>query len=420
VLRSHFLAASGAAIVASQLPSEDALARYMAPHVAMAEFDGVVALAPGGNIVGLQSFGGSYSGTTRFAVASIAKTFTAVTVDTLLQTGALKLDTTIGSLFKPFAGSPITIDHLLNHTSGVPDIYSLSAFASGHRAPIAKDDYIALLAQVKPQFAPGTKSAYTNAGYSLLAFAVEEVTGMSFADVQRARVLGPLGLDNTDVLPGTNVLAGADPGLPNATRPAERIDPSWLIGNGSLYSCINDMSQWLHFVKAGTRVRTRTWSYPWGWGRDKAGTTLEGDGRYAGFACRAEVNLQSGDAVVVLSAIQSAVVNTIASDLMASLNGASLQPVAQRTFATLDAPAAQQYAGRYSLSPDFILTVGAFGDRIQVASADGVYEALDPLGADRFFFRVLNSALVFKRNAEGAVTAIDWGPGAFTLPRIVG
>ena len=390
---------------------------YMAPHVKMAEFRGIVATAPQGRLQTLAPYGGDFSGTSRFRVASVAKTFTAAAVDALFKSGALSLETRLGSLLPPFAGSPITIDHLLNHSSGVPDIYSLPEFASGHRNPISKADYIALLAKQKLQFEPGTKSSYSNSGYSLLAFAVEAAAGKPFAEAQRQYVLDPLALHDTGVLPGTDVVPGADPGSPNSTRPAEPLHPSWLIGNGSLYSTANDALRWLTAIRQGTIVRTRTWPYPWGWGRNKAHTILEGDGRYAGFACRFDVNLQTGDAVVALSAIQSAVVNTVAQDIMDSLTGKPLVPESVRRFVQLDPNLAQEYAGKYKLSADFVLEVRPFGNAIQIAGSDGVFEALDPLGEDRFFFRVLNDELAFKRSSAGIVEAIDWGPGAFTLTR---
>ncbi len=258
---------------------------------------------------------------------------------------------------------------------------------------------------------------YSNSGYSLLAFAIEAVAGRPFADAQKQYVLDPLELHDTGVLPGTDVVSGADPGSPNSTRPAEPLDPSWLIGNGSLYSTANDALRWLTAIRQGTIVRTRTWPYPWGWGRDNTHEVLEGDGRYAGFACRLELNVQTGDAVVALSAIQSAAVNTIAQDLMNSLRGKSLVPERLRGFVRLNPALAQEYAGKYKLSADFVLEVRPIGDAIQIASSDGVFEALDPLGNDRFFFRVLNNELAFKRSSAGLVEAIDWGPGAFMLMR---
>jgi CubicO group peptidase (beta-lactamase class C family) len=393
------------------------LDRYMAPHVQMAEFSGIVAIAPAGRVSIMRSFGGSFNSRSRFRVASIAKTFTAATIDGLAASGSLRFDDKLGKYLSAFSSSEITIEQLLDHSSGVPDIYTLSAFANGHRSPISRTDYIQLLANAKPQFAPGHGNAYSNSGYSLLAFVVEQVANEPFSAAQRRLVLDRVGLSNTGVLPGTNVVPGFDPGAPDAVRTAEPIDPSWLIGNGSLYSTADDMLRWLGEVRSGRRIRTRHWPYPWGWGQKNKGKVLDGDGRYAGFACDTLIDLNSGDAVVVLSAIQSAVVNAIAGDLFASIHGAAIQPVSIREFVTLSSTEAAAYSGTYRLSADFAVSVKAFGAQPQIASADGVFETLDPMGNDRFYFRVLDTAVVFKRNTNREITAIDWGPGAFTLTR---
>jgi hypothetical protein len=177
------------------------------------------------------------------------------------------------------------------------------------------------------------------------------------------------------------------------------------------------MEKWLGLIVGGKSVGTRSWPYPWGWGRLDNDHVLEADGRYSGYACDARVRLDSGDLVIVLSAIQSAVTNAIGRDLFASIAGVPLKPPDLRTFATLSNTEAADYAGVYELSSDFSVDVRSSGNAVQVAGPDGVPEALDPLGEDRFYFRVLDTGLTFKRDAAGKVTGIDWGPGAFTLTR---
>jgi CubicO group peptidase (beta-lactamase class C family) len=419
VNRATFILGLGSAITAAATParSDTQLDQYMAPHVAMAEFRGVVGIAPKGTTETIRAFGGSFDGDSRFRVASVAKGFTAATVAALVENDKLEWDARLGNFLPAFSSTKITIRQLLSHDSGIPDIYSLPEFARGHRDPISKVDYIALLASAKPQFEPGTSNAYSNSGYTLLAFAIEAITESPFAAAQRRLVLDPAGLQNTDVLPGAGVVQGADPGAPNATRSAEPLDSSWLIGNGSLYTTVADLQKWLAEIVAGASVRARKWTYPWGWGRRSNGKILDGDGRYSGFACDAQVDLDSGDSVVVLSSIQSAVVNVIARDLVASIGGADLKPVEVRTFAKLNDDAAAQYAGSYRLSSDFSVSVLSSDGAMQIAGPDSVPESLDPLGDDRFYFRVLDTELRFKRGATGEVGSIDWGPGAFTLVR---
>lgn len=418
--RSTFVLGVGSVLGVAPLVARaqaDPLDRYMAPHVQMAEFAGVVVIAPGGRPRRVRAFGGTFSDLTRFRVASMAKTFAAATMGALIAAGKAALDDRLGRYLPAFARSRITLRQLLDHSAGVRDIYVLPAFMRGHGAPISRSDYIDLLANTEPDFAPGAKSSYSNSGYALLAFAVEAIANESFGGAQRRLILGPLGLDDTGTLPGRDVLAGADPGAPNATRPAEFIDPSWLIGNGSLYSSARDMTAWLAAIRAGTIVKTRSWPYPWGWGQKAKGRVLDGDGRYAGFACDTLLDLESGDAVVVLSAIQSAVVDPIARDLFGSIHGTVPAPIPTRTCVPLAPGTPATYVGTYRLSPDFAVSVAAFGDEIQIAGPDGVFESLDPLGDDRFHMRVLDAGMVFVRDARGAVAGIDWGPGSFRLAR---
>lgn len=397
--------------------TDSKLDAYMLPHVQMAEFRGVVAIAPSGRLAALRTYGAHFDAGSRFCVASIAKSFTAATVDRMVATNAMRVDDHLGKYLGAFSQSNITIRQLLEHSSGIPDIYGIPEFALGHRRPISPSAYIRLLADAKPQFAPGHGSAYSNSGYALLAFAVEEAAGASFAATQKRLVLEPLGLTDTGVLPGSSIVAGFDPGAPNAVRPAEPIDPSWLIGNGSLYSSAADILRWLVQIRAGTLIRTRTWPYPWGWGQKDKGRVLDGDGRYAGYACDALLDLNNGDAVVVLSAIQSAVVNTIAKDVFASIRGGELEPAKVRVTKSLSEHAATEYSGVYRLSPEFAITVRRVDGLLQLAGPDRVFEALDPLGSDRFYFRVLETGLVFKRGRNETIDSIDWGPGSFTLVR---
>lgn len=186
--------------------AQSVLDGYMAPHVTMAEFSGIVALQPAGRAPRMRAFGGSFDSASRFRVASIAKTFTAAVVDALARSVELRFDDKLGRYLSEFAGSSITIRQLLEHASGVPDIYGLPEFAADHRKPISREDYIDLLAHATPDFPPGARNAYSNSGYALLAFAVEQISNESFADAQRRLVLDRVGLSNTGILPGTNLV----------------------------------------------------------------------------------------------------------------------------------------------------------------------------------------------------------------------
>jgi D-alanyl-D-alanine carboxypeptidase len=138
-----------------------------------------------------------------FHVASISKTFNAVTVLQLAGEGKLSLSDTVESYLPGLVtnGSAITIRMLLNHTSGVYSYHNkmptvgltlTQKWTPTQLAEIARD-------QGSPYFAPGTGVQYSNTDFVLLAMIVEKVTGQSYSSQVQQRIIGPLGLTGTSV-----------------------------------------------------------------------------------------------------------------------------------------------------------------------------------------------------------------------------
>ena len=155
---------------------------------------------------------------TRFGMASGCKAFTAAAVMSLVDDGALRLDTPVRGILNddlPLIDDSVTIEHLLGHTSGIGDYLD-------EEGEWEVDDYIltvpvhelattpAFLPAIDgfPQkFPPGERFSYCNGGYMVLAIAAERVSGMPFHDLIGTRVLSPAGLARTaylrlDELPG--------------------------------------------------------------------------------------------------------------------------------------------------------------------------------------------------------------------------
>lgn len=149
-------------------------------------------------------------------IASITKLFVATVVMQLVEEGRIGLDDRVEE-FLPSARLPdVTVRHLLSHTSGLPDV--ASAPDVGDRLLTSRSDrwdperVLELVAGVRPDFAPGTDRAYSNTGFVVLGQVVEAVTGRSWADEVRTRLIDPLGLEDTRVPshgePSVEVLAG--------------------------------------------------------------------------------------------------------------------------------------------------------------------------------------------------------------------
>ena len=137
-----------------------------------------------------------------FHVASVSKQFTAAAILLLAQDGKLSLDDDIRKHLPdvPDFGKTITIRHLINHTSGLRDQWSLLGLAGWRysRDLITDDDVMSLLTKQKDlNFTPGERHLYSNSGYTLLAVIVKRVSGKSFREFTTERIFAPLGMTNT-------------------------------------------------------------------------------------------------------------------------------------------------------------------------------------------------------------------------------
>jgi CubicO group peptidase (beta-lactamase class C family) len=137
-----------------------------------------------------------------FHVASISKQFTAAAIVLLAQEGKLSLDDEARKYIPelPDFGEPITIRHLIHHTSGLRDQWELLELAGWRYSLdlITDDDVMALISRQKGlNFQPGARHLYCNTGYTLLAQIVKRVSGQSLREFTQSRMFRPLGMNNT-------------------------------------------------------------------------------------------------------------------------------------------------------------------------------------------------------------------------------
>jgi D-alanyl-D-alanine carboxypeptidase len=163
-----------------------------------------------------------------FAAASIGKSMTAALVFQLIEEGRLSAEDTLDAWRPDLPHAElVTIDDLLSHRSG----YFIATDSPGS-APQSPDQLYARLQQDGVLFCPGTNWAYSNVGYMLLGDIIAATEGRSFAESLEARVLTPLGLEQTyavetgrirpDLIPGHHdgqVLPTADYAWPYAAAP---------------------------------------------------------------------------------------------------------------------------------------------------------------------------------------------------------
>ena len=158
-----------------------------------------VAIVKDGEVALVHGFGQDYQGDaidakTRFLLGSMSKSFTALAVMRLIESGTLSLDMQVAQHLVELHKAPeiwqtVTLEHLLTHTSGLPS--KTGGPPTG--APLAA--YIAALKQVEFVANPGERHIYASANYLLIARLIEAVTGLSYETVLQQQVLTPLSID---------------------------------------------------------------------------------------------------------------------------------------------------------------------------------------------------------------------------------
>ncbi len=133
--------------------------------------------------------------------ASTSKTLTAVGIMRLVEQGYLDLDADVNRYLRTLKvpatkSKPITLRHLLTHSSGLDDPFVGSGFlaGAGEQAPLAT---VMKTWLPKRLYEPGEVRLYSNFGYGLIGAVVEDVTGKRFEDFMRFEVLEPLGMNHS-------------------------------------------------------------------------------------------------------------------------------------------------------------------------------------------------------------------------------
>jgi CubicO group peptidase (beta-lactamase class C family) len=181
-------------------------------------FSGVLRLDRGDEVVVQKAYGLAHRGhaipneiDTRFGIASGVKGMTALTVVSLVEDGALELETTARSILGddlPLIGDDVTVEHLLAHRSGIGDYLDedVETDATAYLMPVpvhqlaATEEYVAVLDGHPPKFGPGERFSYCNGGYVVLALIAQRASGVPFHELVEQRVCDPAGMRDTSFL----------------------------------------------------------------------------------------------------------------------------------------------------------------------------------------------------------------------------
>jgi CubicO group peptidase (beta-lactamase class C family) len=198
---------------------------------------------------------------------SVSKQFTSASVLLLADQGKLKLTDDIRKYLPemPDYGTPITINHLLSHTSGLRDWGSVEEIAGWPRSTRTYTNIEALdiaARQKHLNYPPGAAYSYTNTGYNLLAVIVERVSGQSLAQFSHDHLFVPLKMTHTQWRDDyQRIVKGRAIGYEPTRDGSYRQDMPFedIYGNGGLLTTVGDLLRWndaLTHNELGTFVST--------------------------------------------------------------------------------------------------------------------------------------------------------------------
>jgi CubicO group peptidase (beta-lactamase class C family) len=192
-----------------------------------------------------------------FPVASISKQFTALSILLLVERGKLYLDCEVKKFIPEwtYTEQPITIRHLLNHTSGLRDAFTLIGIAAPCEDGVSVNDAIAeaLARQRGLNFAPGTEFEYNNGAYNLLGTIVKRISGQSLRDFAQANIFEPLGMTQSHFHDDPTMLVPHRVTGYSRTKNGLKLarPEAGIVGNAGLYATARDLLRWeQNFVDA--------------------------------------------------------------------------------------------------------------------------------------------------------------------------
>ena len=375
---------------------------------------------------------------TVFYVASVSKQFAGLAVAMLVQQGKVSLTDDIRKYLPELQvmQPPITVNHLLHHTSGMRDWPGTLTIAGWRYDDVISFDQILTFAanQKTLNFVPGAEYTYSNTGYNLLAAMVQRVTGKSFRAWTDENLFKPLGMtgtvfrdDHTLVVPRRAL--GYSRG-PNGTWRAVTNNLTAL-GSSSMMSSAEDMAKWLMNFDdarvggeaAKTMARTRgvlnngseiPYAFGISHGTYRGVPMLNHSGSWASFVSFLVQFPQQKSGVVVLANTPTvntartayALADIFIGDALGPLPTLPVAPAAPASTTGVDAALLDRYVGVYKLGPGWYVRISR-SDNSLVAQVPGEQPApMTARTAQEFWVQNYNGAMTFVAEASGPATAL--------------
>lgn len=275
-------------------------------------FNGTVLIGEKGKVLYKKAFGIANPQTleqlttnSAFNLASVSKQFYAMMIMMLKEQGKLNYDDRVQKYLPSFPYPTITIRHLMNQTSGLPEYFDIAAGDMNLLDTLNNQAMLDLLAAKKPAlvFQPGEQWQYCNTNYTTLASILEKISGATVDKFFQQHIAGPLKLKNTYVYqiqlkssPPSRVFGLQFENQKPVMNDLMRFDG--IVGDGNVYSSVEDLYKWDQALYTEKLVKKSTFQeaitpgklnngeptkYGFGWFIDEPGKTVSHTGGWVGF-----------------------------------------------------------------------------------------------------------------------------------------
>lgn len=247
--------------------ADDTVSATVEQYVAEANIEGAVLVARDGEPIYRAAFGLANrewqvenTPDTRFRIASMTKSFTAVLVMQLVQEGLIDLEAPFKTYLPSYPsenGDRITVRQLLTHRSGIPHYAELPGWRDGRFRPdITPEDFIAVFAARPLNFEPGSERRYSNSNFYLLGLIIEKLRGMPYGQALEKHILTPAGMTESGDFSGGEVIAnlaadymrnGEEISCAPKSAPycaSGYVNMDLFRATGSLHSNVDDLLKW--------------------------------------------------------------------------------------------------------------------------------------------------------------------------------
>ncbi len=424
----------------SYLPKEDQqikmkLEEYLNAAVKYNNFQGAVLVEKEGKVILSKGYGmADYENTiqntssTRFAIGSITKQFTAMAIMQLYERGRLKLDDKLSRYYPDFPrGNEITIHQLLSHTSGIVNYTMLPEYWQIDPYKITKDDIFKLLYNNPLDFKPGERWNYSNSGYVLLSDIVEKITGKSYEEYLDKNIFKPLRMKNSGLCMSRDKLniktVGYD-GYLDIQPVDDTMSFRGSFGAGSLYSTVEDLYLWEKALDTEKLVSKKTMNkiftpyfetfmgaYGYGWyikGEDKEKTAFH-DGIIAGFHSIISKYIGINSASIILSnkSINGSTIYKVENDINSILLGKDIELPKEKATIRLDVKKIDRLLGTYNIEPGYDVVITREGEHTYVTFTGMERIELYPISETEFFLRNMDLTCTFEIGENNEAKSIE-------------